>query len=183
MTKFGVSGLGLAPEPPKFPHQLPSALLWAKVWDTEGKWQCQGPWEISSSRTYILQNLCPPVSYQISSRSSQYLSFGPIRIGQELILSALTLDSSSCVPRMAPSTSGLPLEFHKICQSLFSGHMKETWGKVLPLSYHQAFILRLKERQRNLWGNEAVKGFVPSLVVIFRQRIWQIDCKLCVVWL
>jgi len=31
MTKFVVSGLGLAPEPPRFLHQLPSALLSAKV--------------------------------------------------------------------------------------------------------------------------------------------------------
>lgn len=65
MTKFGVGGLGLASEPPEFLDRLPSALLWAKVWDTEGKWQCQGPWEISSSWTYILQNMCPLLTHQI----------------------------------------------------------------------------------------------------------------------
>lgn len=33
-------------------HQLPFALLWAKVWDIEGKWQCQESGGISSSSTY-----------------------------------------------------------------------------------------------------------------------------------
>lgn len=114
MTKFEVSGLGLAPEHRKFLHQLPSAFSGLKC-GTQKANGCQGPWEISFSWTYILQNVCPLVTHQSSSRSSQYLSFGPVRIGWELILSVLTLDSSSCIPGMAPSASGFPLEFHKIC--------------------------------------------------------------------
>lgn len=147
MMKFGLSGLGLPPEPPRFPHQLPLPCSGLKCGTQKANDSVKGTGVISSSWACILQCVCPLVTQQVSSRSLQYPSFGPVRIGQGLILSTLTLDSSSCVLRMAPSTSGLPLEFHKICQLLFPGHLKVACEKVLPLSYHQAFILRLRRNR------------------------------------
>lgn len=115
MTNFGLSGLRLAPEPPRFPHQPSLPCYGLKCGTQRANDSVKGTGGISSSWACILQSVCLLVIHQVSSRSSHYLSFGPVRIGQQLILSTLTLDSSSCVPRMAPSTSDLPLEFHKIC--------------------------------------------------------------------
>lgn len=114
MTKFGVSGLSLAPEAPKFLHQLPSALLWVKVWDKEAN----GNFKDLMGSTLLGPTFCRTcllATHQISSSSPQHLRFGPVSIEQGWFLSPLTLDSSSCVPRVSPSTGGLPLEFHKVC--------------------------------------------------------------------
>lgn len=151
------------------------------MWGTEDKRQCQGPWGTGFSWTYILQNVYSLVAHQISSRFLQHLSFRSAKTEQDLTLLTLPTDPSSHIPRMSLKLVVYRLNFTRSV-SLFLRPSERDLGKVLLLSYYQASVLRLMERKRNLWGMEQWR-VLSLLWLLARRRVWQIDCKVHVVWL
>lgn len=66
---------------------------------------------------------------------------------------------------------------------LFLRPSERDFGKSLATQWLPGLCPEAYGEKEEPLGDEAMKGFVPSLAVIVRRRVWQIDCKVHVVWL